>query len=351
MGTKSKKNVNLTIEETMKRTLTGVFTLILGVVVLIAVSLFLFTRYTAVVNSAGIVRGGSQRVIKQVIAGADESTALGLVDTTLTQIGEQMHLGNFPKSRDEVEVYWNNTIKPDIDEFKASGDFSVLLEDSETLFKMTNQMVSDAQTLVDILAIALYVILAVFLIVCFFTIKKVIAIFNSSVVKPIGELEGSLNNLADGILSEEFVYEKKDEIGRLLMNPKEIAQDLCWKAWDILEPIKNANQVNELIEEALKYDKNCCDAYVLKSLICLNDTEKMKNLDLAIEVYEKSHDTNFFKNHIGSFHGPEFNPYIRALYYKSELLLKLKKQKEAKYFISLLLDLDKNDHIGARCLL
>jgi len=143
----------------------------------------------------------------------------------------------------------------------------------------------------------------------------------------------------------------QDEIGRLLINPKEIAQDLCWKAWDILEPIKNANQVNELIEEALKYDKNCCDAYVLKSLICLNDTEKMKNLDLAIEGYEKSHDTNFFKNHIGSFHGPEFNPYTRALYYKAELLLKLKKQKEAKYFISLLLDLDKNDHIGARCLL
>ena len=30
---------------------------------------------------------------------------------------------------------------------------------------------------------------------------------------------------------------------------------------------------------------------------------------------------------------------------------KLKKQEEAEHFISLLLDLDKNDHIGARCLL
>ena len=140
----------------------------------------------------------------------------------------------------------------------------------------------------------------------------------------------------------------QDEIGRLLINPKEIAQDLCWKAWDILEPIKNANQVNELIEEALKYDKNCCDAYVLKSLICLNDTEKMKNLDLAIKGYETIHDANFFKNHIGSFHGPEFNPYMRALYYKAELLMKLKKQEEAQKIIFLLLDLDENDHIGAR---
>jgi len=193
----------------------GVFTLILVVVVLIAVSLVLFTRYTAVVNSAGIVRGGSQRVVKLVLAGADESAAVGVVDTNLAQIEKQMHLGAFPASRNEVDVYWNNTIKPDIEEFKKTGNFSVLLENSETLFKMTNQMVSDAQAVVDILATGLYVILAVFLAACFLIIKKVTAIFNNSVVKPIGELEVNLNNLADGILSEEFVYEKQDEIGRL----------------------------------------------------------------------------------------------------------------------------------------
>lgn len=215
MGNSSVKNKDKTIAETINHTLSGVFLLIIGVVILIAVSLFLFTRYTAVVNSAGIVRGGSQRVIKQVIAKADESKALSLVDATLTQIGEQMHLGKFPASRDEVEVYWNKTIKPDIEAFKKSGDYSVLLADSETLFQMTNQMVSDAQTLVDILATILYVILAVFLIACFFVFKNISKIFNNSVVKPIGELEGSLNHLAEGILSEQFVYEKKDEIGRL----------------------------------------------------------------------------------------------------------------------------------------
>lgn len=215
MGKASAKRVDITIAETIGRTLRKGFILILGVVVLIAVSLFLFTRYTAVVNSAGIVRGGSQRVIKQVIAGADESTALALVDSTLTKIGEQMHIGNFPESRNDVEEYWNNTIKPDIEEFKVSGDYAVLLADSETLFQMTNQMVSDAQIVVDILAIILYVILVVFLIACFFIFRYVSVIFNSSVAKPIRELEGSLNHLAEGILSEKFVYEKQDEIGRL----------------------------------------------------------------------------------------------------------------------------------------
>lgn len=175
----------------------------------------MFTRYTAVVNSAGIVRGGSQRVVKQVIAGADELKALSLVDSTLSQIEKQMHLGKFPESRNAVENYWNNTIKTDIEAFKTSGEHTVLMADSETLFSMTNQMVSDAQTLVDILAIILYVILAIFLIACFFIFRNVSVIFKSSVVNPLSDLEGSLNDLAEGVLSNNFEYEKKDEIGNL----------------------------------------------------------------------------------------------------------------------------------------
>ena len=215
MESASAKKNQMTIAKTINGTLGKVFLLIFGVVVLIAGSLYLFTRYTAVVNSAGIVRGGSQRVIKQVIAGADESKALNVVDTNLATIEKQMTMGKFPDSRDEVEEYWNKTIKSDIAEFKSSGDYTVLLADSETLFTLTNQMVNDAQELVDVIATVLYVILAVFLIACLFIFRSVSAIFNKSVVKPIGELEGSLHNLAQGILSNNFVYEKQDEIGKL----------------------------------------------------------------------------------------------------------------------------------------
>lgn len=215
MGNVTTKDSTLTIAETIKRTLQKGFILILAVVILIAGSLLAFTKYTAVVNSAGIVRGGSQRVIKLVIAGADESAALSVVEANLEQIGEQMHLGDFPDSRNAVEDYWNKTIKPDIEEFKVNGDYTVLLTDSETLFQMTNQMVNDAQTVVDILAIILYVILAVFLVACFFIFRHVSVIFKNNVVNPLGDLEDSLNHLAEGILSEKFKYEKQDEIGKL----------------------------------------------------------------------------------------------------------------------------------------
>ena len=145
MESASAKKNQMTIAKTINGTLGKVFFLIFGVVVLIAVSLYLFTQYAAVVNSAGIVRGGSQRVIKQVIAGADETKAVGVVDTNLATIEKQMTIGKFPDSRDVVEEYWNKTIKSDIAEFKASGDYTVLLADSETLFTLTNQMVYDAQ--------------------------------------------------------------------------------------------------------------------------------------------------------------------------------------------------------------
>ena len=51
MGEASRKKGSATIAETIKRNLKGVFTLILGVVIMIALSLFMFTRYTAVVTA------------------------------------------------------------------------------------------------------------------------------------------------------------------------------------------------------------------------------------------------------------------------------------------------------------
>lgn len=215
MGNETTKKSNTTIAQTINRTLKQGFSLILAVVVLIAASLLTFTKYTAVVNSAGIVRGGSQRVIKLVIAGADESAAVSVVEANLKQIGEQMRLGNFPDSRNAVEDYWNKTIKPDMEDFKVSKDYTTLLTNSETLFQMTNQMVNDAQKVVDILAIILFVILAVFLVACFFIFRHVSVIFNNNVVTPLGDLEDSLNHLAEGTLSKNFEYDKQDEIGTL----------------------------------------------------------------------------------------------------------------------------------------
>ncbi|MCR5416782.1 MAG: HAMP domain-containing protein [Pseudobutyrivibrio sp.] len=211
--TANKNSISYMISSTLQK----IFALILGVSILIALSLFLFTRYTGVVNSAGIVRGGSQRAVKLVLANETETAnaAIGVVDTNLDKIKKQMHLGAFPKSRNEVDDFWDGTIKTDIEEYRNTGDMTQLISDSETFFQMTNKMVNDAQVMVNILSIILYIILIAFVAVCFVTFRKVSKIFAGRVVDPIADLETSLINLSNGQLSDEFVYSKDDEIGTL----------------------------------------------------------------------------------------------------------------------------------------
>jgi methyl-accepting chemotaxis protein len=62
---------NETIAYLIKQLLNKVFIIVSAVAFIIMIRLYLFTDYAAVVNDAGIVRGGSQRIVKQVLAGAD----------------------------------------------------------------------------------------------------------------------------------------------------------------------------------------------------------------------------------------------------------------------------------------
>lgn len=130
-GTENKQTISYLIKSTIRNLsiLVAVFLLF------IACALYLFTRYTSVVNNGGIVRGGSQRVVKLVLAGSDESAGVSVVDTNLTNIKNAMHVGNFVSSRNDVDDYWNGTIKTDIASYKLTGDSSALIADSETFSK------------------------------------------------------------------------------------------------------------------------------------------------------------------------------------------------------------------------
>ena len=54
------------------------------------------------------------------------------------------------------------------------------------------------------------------------------------------------------------------------------------------------------------------------------------------------------EKNVGHFHGLDFNPYMRALYYKIELLAKSGNKKEANILVHKILLLDINDHMGER---
>ena len=204
-----------TIAFLIKQLLTRVFAIVAVVVVVVMVSLFLFTNYTAVVNEAGIVRGGSQRIVKQVLAGADSSKVMANVEGLLNKLDGAILLGSFSTERNNVANYWNGTVKPEMENYKKSNDPTKLLEVSETYFGMTNKMVDAAQSMVNIMTAVLYIILLAFVGAVWMFLKKVNSIFGERVVNPINALEGTIDKLARGNLSQKLSYEREDEIGIL----------------------------------------------------------------------------------------------------------------------------------------
>ncbi len=186
-----------------------------GACVVIAFSLYLFVSYAGVVNDAGVVRGGSQRVVKQVFAGEEATKTITAVEGKLTSIGERMHLGSFPEKRDACEAYWNGTVKPAIAAYQAGGEEKPLYEASEEYFAKTNAMVEAAEVLVNFMAGLLAVLLIALVAIVGAVLKGVDNIFVERVVSPIDTLEEAVTRLARGALGKKFEYPRHDEIGRV----------------------------------------------------------------------------------------------------------------------------------------
>ena len=186
-----------------------------AVAVVLAFSLYMFVSYAAVVNDAGVVRGGSQRVVKQVFAGEDATKTIAAVEGKLASIGERMHLGSFPERRDACEAYWNGTVKPAIAAYEAGGEEKPLYEVSEKYFAKTNAMVEAAETMVNFMAGLLAVLLIALVAVVGAVLKGVDNIFGARVVAPIDQLEAAVTRLANGALGKKFDYPRHDEIGRV----------------------------------------------------------------------------------------------------------------------------------------
>ena len=202
-----------------------VLVIVVSVVAIVAGSLYLFTSYTAVVNEAGTVRGGSQRIVKQELAGADTSQTVSQVDAVLRGLDGRVHFGSFPARRDAAEAYWCDEVKPAMAEYQQTKDPAKLLEVSEAYFAKTNEMVDAAQSMVNIMAVILYVLLAVFIAAVGVVLRRVGSAFQDRVVEPLSALDATVAQLARGQLSQKFSYDRSDEIGALyeLLNEMRVA--------------------------------------------------------------------------------------------------------------------------------
>ena len=81
-----------TIAGVIRLYLRRIFLMVAAVVAIVGFSLYLFTSYVALVNDAGVVRGGSQRIVKQVLAGADASKTTAKIEGLLSGMSSRMHI-------------------------------------------------------------------------------------------------------------------------------------------------------------------------------------------------------------------------------------------------------------------
>ncbi|GEM_PF-2819608 len=128
-------------------------------------------------------------------------------------------------------------------------------------------------------------------------------------------------------------------------NKEEEAQELCYQAMESDNPVK----IRNLINEALKLDPDCTEAYNLLAELSESLPDAHANYSKAVKAGEKSLGEEFFKEETGRFWQlVETRPYMRALAGKMETASRLNKHEEAIAICRKMLDLNPNDNQGIR---
>lgn len=175
-----------------------------------------------IVNYAGVIRGGTQRLVKLEMSDSngDELSANfdkiinGLIngDTELglPKVKDQVFLGSMNQVKEEWEV-----LKQTIVNNRGQADKTTLLEQSESFFELTNIAVSNAEKLSNSKVNTLKAIQIIFLILNILILAVVWFTSTQSIAKPLNYLINAIRDLdISENISEEFT-ERNDEIGQL----------------------------------------------------------------------------------------------------------------------------------------
>lgn len=176
-----------------------------------------------VVNFAGIVRGGTQRMIKLELAGktADELGAK-LEKTLKGLINGSEELG-LPRATDtdfiakmkDVEKSWED-LKQTISRARADqSQRAVLMKASEEYFELTNMAVNAAEAYTKGKVTALKILQSLLFILNAIILAFIWIISERKIAKPLTDATHTIGLVADGDLTLDINSRSEDEIGQL----------------------------------------------------------------------------------------------------------------------------------------
>jgi methyl-accepting chemotaxis protein len=176
-----------------------------------------------VVNYSGIVRGGTQRLIKLELSGKPSDEIIANLDKIIAGLSEGSKELNLPKVGDskfisklnEVNKKWKS-LKDLIKNYRHDKAISgKLIEESENYFKLTNELVYSAEeyakgkvVTTKIIQIVLFAVNAGLLLVIFL-------VTNKKIIKPIYNFSALIEKVSNGDLTTKVEIKGKDEISNL----------------------------------------------------------------------------------------------------------------------------------------
>jgi len=176
-----------------------------------------------VVNYSGIVRGGTQRLIKLELSGKPSDEVIANLDKIIAGLSEGSKELNLPKVGDskfisklnEVNTKWKS-LKDLIKNYRQDKAISgKLIEESENYFKLTNELVYSAEeyakgkvVTTKIIQIVLFAVNAGLLLVIFL-------VTNKKIIKPIYNFSALIEKVSNGDLTRKVEIKGKDEISNL----------------------------------------------------------------------------------------------------------------------------------------
>lgn len=187
-----------------------------------------------VVNYSGVVRGGTQRVVKLHLISENtdelvatlEKTMDGLIDGDKSMDLPQATDPTFRAKMEDVRTYWYDELKQELSHEPGQHDAEALLAKSEQFFALTNEAVNAAETYSVNGIIQMKILVFFILIANLLCIIVIGIIIRRKILSPLKDLESGIAEVAQGDLSVKIKYHAKDELGSLAESMRHMVENL-----------------------------------------------------------------------------------------------------------------------------
>lgn len=187
----------------------------------------------AVINSAGIVRGGTQRLVKLESMGKPNDELIGKLEGMIKALVEGNSELGLPKAKDPafiksmeaVKTQWL-TLKEELLSARGTGQYIALGELSEAYFKTTNEAVAAAEAYAKKKVGSLKTIQITLMAINVLLLGVIMMISKRRISKPLKALVVTANNVAAGDLSCQAQVTYADEIGELATAINQMVENL-----------------------------------------------------------------------------------------------------------------------------